>query len=564
MSSDKPAEPNAVPPSTLIQSRLASLRFKHVSVALIEGLALVLAVSVELLAMAMFLDWWLDLPWGVRLVMLLVQGGVFGFILVRQALLPWLRQPDEDELALLVEKARPEFRSRLISAVQLTRPGAIGQGASASLVDLMVEQTEAMAAPQDFRSIVPTERVKTLAVLAVTVLFLGMSGFIYGRDVCFDLLRRAFLSHIPVPRKTRVVVRDGDKVIGRGDPVRLEAFAQGIIPADGKVEVKYRNRRTQEYNLKQDQENPAHFGRTIENVQDSFTYAIYLNDGVSGTHTVQTIPRPTVSKIECQQLYPAYTGLPPIHRPLGDLTLLAGSRLQLQITATKDLERASVRRVGPDDEIPLVVNAARPRELTGQIPIPARGMNGFSIEMLDTEGMESRDSAVYRVEILPDKAPTVRITEPNRKEELVTRSGTLKIGMDISDDFAIAKVRLHYQVISTNTLPARHLELDLAGQSPKVMKNYLYYWDLNTFTPSLVEGTILEFWLEAEDNNDATGPGLGRSEHQMARVVTAEEKLADAWNRASDYLSGIEDVAQDQERANRNLGTIILEKGGPK
>jgi hypothetical protein len=74
---------------------------------------------------------------------------------------------------------------------------------------------------------------------------------------------------------------------------------------------------------------------------------------------------------------------------------------------------------------------------------------------------------------------------------------------------------------------------------------------------------MIEFWIEAEDNNDATGPGRGASEHQLARVVSRDEKLADALNRASDYLSGIEDVAEDQARANRNLGDIILEKASP-
>jgi len=90
-------------------------------------------VCLELLALAMFLDWWLELPWSVRLISLFAQAGLLIYLLVNHVAIPLLRQPDEDELALMVEKARPEFSSRLIAAVQLARPGAVPPSASISV-----------------------------------------------------------------------------------------------------------------------------------------------------------------------------------------------------------------------------------------------------------------------------------------------------------------------------------------------------------------------------------------------------------------------------------------------
>ena len=126
------------------------------------------------------------------------------------------------------------------------------------------------------------------------------------------------LSNTPVPRKTRVFVIDGDKVVGRGDNVRVEAFVQGIVPATGKLVVRNRSRREQQYTLEQDREIKEKFGRTLENVQDTFTYQIRLNDGVSPWFQVQTVPRPTVATITCEQEFPAYTNLKPLRRSLGD------------------------------------------------------------------------------------------------------------------------------------------------------------------------------------------------------------------------------------------------------
>src|SRR5712691_605373 len=105
-------------PSAYIAAKIAALRRKQVATAALTGTAMAVGVEVELLALAMFVDWWLDLPWGVRLVLLAAQFGVFICIFLRSVAHPLIHQPDEDELALMVEKARSAFRSRLIAAVQ--------------------------------------------------------------------------------------------------------------------------------------------------------------------------------------------------------------------------------------------------------------------------------------------------------------------------------------------------------------------------------------------------------------------------------------------------------------
>jgi hypothetical protein len=557
----EPLHANAPPASALLSQRLDALRRRHVQVATLTGLALAAVVSLELLALAIFLDWWLELPWGVRLVSLFAQAGLLTFLLVNHVVIPLLRQPDEDELALMVEKAKPEFRSRLIAAVQLARPGAVPSSASASLVGALVEETEALARPVDFTNIVSTERLRRFGLMAVIVPVLALAGFLAARGTCTVLLKRVFLSHEPVPRKTRIMVPEGNRIVGLGDTVRLEAFVQGIVPAQGRVELKYRSRRAQEFPLEQNRDNRGNFGRTLENVQDSFEYRFSLGDGVSDRFIITAIPRPTVLIIECEQEYPAYTGLKTAKRALGDLTLLAGTVLRLKATATKDLQTASLKLVGVEQEAALTISTNSAREFTGQFTVPAKGLTGFQIQMLDTENMESRDSATYRVDVLPDKPPTVRITYPDRKEELITRQATMLIGFEAADDFEIAKVRLKYKVSSIDDGAEKVMELDLEGQRPQRLRRR-HEWKVAETLPGVGEGSVIEYWIEAEDNNNATGPGIGSTEHQLAKVVSESEKRADLLNRAGDYLGSISDVAADQERLNKTLGATIRAKAG--
>jgi hypothetical protein len=550
--------------SQILLARLEALRRRHVSVAMLTGLATLSVVSLELLALAMFLDWWLELPWALRLISLMAQMFVAGFIGWQSVVRPLVRQPDEDELALMVEKGRPEFRTRLIAATQLSRPGALEPGVSAALVAALVMETEQLARESDFRQLVSTERLKKLAVMAVLVPVLALAGFLAGREVCVDLLRRVFLSHTPVPRKTGIVVLEGDRIVGIGDTVLLDVFVRrGVLPSNGRIELNYRSRRAQQFALEQDRDEPLHYGRILENVQDSFSYRFQLGDAVSETYQVRAVPRPTVAGIVCEQEFPAYTGLKPAGRALGDLSLLAGSTLRLRMTGTKDLQSASLKLAGNNIVLPLEKVEGTSREFAGQFQVPTKGLSGFQVQMLDTENMESRDEAIYRVDILPDKPPLVRLTYPERKEELITRIATMLLAFEASDDFRLAKVRLKYKTDALEQGAEKVIELDLgeeAGVAQRLRRRH--EWKIPETLPGIPEGSTIEYWIEVEDNNDVTGPGLSSSEHQLAKVVSDAEKRADLLNRAGDYLGSISEVAADQERLNQSLGRIIKAKAG--
>ena len=200
-----------------------------------------------------------------------------------------------------------------------------------------------------------------------------------------------------------------------------------------------------------------------------------------------------------------------------------------------------------------------PKQLAGEIVVPAQGLTGFTIHLTDTDGMEARDPAVYRIETVPDKAPSVRLTAPERKEELVTRQGVLLVGFDAVDDFKVAKARLRYRAGEAANAEVKSVELDLSGADGARWQRR-FEWKMSDAARGLPYGTRLEFWMEVEDNNDVTGPGRGTSEHQLVRIVTDDEKRADLLNRAGDFLGTIGDLASDQEKLNQSLGALIREK----
>ena len=184
----------------------------------------------------------------------------------------------------------------------------------------------------------------------------------------------------------------------------------------------------------------------------------------------------------------------------------------------------------------------------------------MTFHLVDEEGVESKGMAVYRIEIVPDQPPAVRVLWPLRREELVTAKATLLVVFEAKDDFGIASVRLHYATNWIEDAPHKTISLDLGNEEPKSLTRR-FEWKLDRLIPPLVEGDVVDYWIEARDTNNVTGPGVATiAEHYQARVVSEEQKRADLANRLNDTLQGLNDVRQGQEELARRLGDLIQEK----
>ena len=552
-----PEQRTAVPPSALLAGKLAAVRSKKVGVETGSGVAMLLGGLVLALGIGMAADWFLDLPWAVRLLLFLGYLAAAGHVIWHRILIPFLRQPDDDDIALLVERGNSPFGTRLIAALQLTRPGALQSGEAPALVRALVSETERLAEPVDFTAVICTRQLRRLVGWAVVIIGIGGVVFWKGEEVSRDLLSRAFLSReVEVPRKTRIGQTSGDLRIARGDNVNLFALAKGVVPERAKLVLKFTSGRTQEFLLDGSQTNRAHFAQAMENVQDTFDYTFHIGDGKSRSARVEAVERPGIAKLDATQIYPEYTGLGTVRRSLGDLTLLVGSKLNLTLTPTKEVAKGAVLVTSSTNAapitLPLLVNPKNAREVQVSIPITSEALTGFSIHLEDKYGFRSKDDAVYRLEVLPDRAPVVRITYPERKEDLITQRATVLIGFEAVDDFAVKQLFLRYTVDG-----GEEKGIELTLETPSRALRRRYDWKVGALNPKPPEGATLEYWIEARDNNNVTGPGIGTSEHFTAKVVSDAEKRADLLNRVGDSIGAIGEAANDQEKLNQRLGDII-------
>lgn len=542
-----------------LAARTEAVRRRHARVALATGLAIALVIVLAWLTAECFLDWLFELPWLVRAAGLLAGAGGAAWLAWRGGLRAWRQRLDDDAVALMIERALPAFRSRFIAAVQLAR----GDSGATSLVRALVAETSALSATLSFAEVVRTDRLRRWLQAAGTASVVAGGLALLGGPNTLPLLTRALLWNNPVPRKTQIET-SGDRTVAVGDDVEIRATARGLVPAGGRLLLETASGRKQEFTFDAVSGERAAFARVLRSVQESFTFRIALGDAQTLRVRVTVRPRPAVASLECTQHFPAYTGLPPRPRALGDLKILAGSRLALRAKSTRPVTAGSIRLLGDDGETPvqtapLAVDAQDPTLLRGEIAIPAKGAAGLSLQLADADGIASRGGAVHRLDIVQDQPPTVRLLLPERREELLTRDATMLIAFEAADDFGIARVRLHYAVDFVEGAPHQTIELDAGAAAPRSLARR-YDWKISRITPRPEEGQTIDYWLEVFDANDVTGPGTTALEPSQARIVSELEKRADLANRLSDTMEGLNEVKQGQEAVSRALGEIIFEK----
>jgi hypothetical protein len=429
------------------------------------------------------------------------------------------------------------------------------------MVRALLTETEAVAAPFDFSVVVTAKPLRRAVMVAALLVIIASACMARAGSDGFDLLQRAFLvPGVQVPRKTRVTVSEPKQLVARGDAVTIRARAEGVIPESGVVGIRGGSeQRTQTYQITRDAGSSNEFVLTIQNAQRPFEYTVQLNDGRSEICSVDVTERPAVSQLRCRQIYPRYTELGEVTRAPGDLSILAGSKLAIDVMANKDLDRTGnhVRLHGVEKDAPLPLDPDDSRHLGPHELQLLKGITALSVHLTDTQGIRSKDPAVYRIEIVPDQPPSLRMTSPNRREDLVTKRAQIIVAMDAADDYGLAKIAIRYKLAGASGEPKR-IELDVPSRA-KSFRGY-YPLKIDALSPLPSEGQTIEWWVEAQDANDVTGPGKTESEHFQARVVSDEEKRADLMSRLGNYLDQINEVSETQRDLSARLGQLITEK----
>ncbi len=547
----------SVPPSAIrvLRNKLARTRFSILAVELARRLTVTFSFLITLLTSLLFLDLLADLKIETRSLLL------FSIITLTAILIIWslfsliTKWKNDETLALEIERKNKDFDSRLISSIQFAkRKAKFPENAPMSMVHNMILETKDVSKKFNFLKIV-NPKALTRATLIFFVIIITSGIWVYSeKDNIPILVKRALGEQIEIPRDTTIIEEPNISKVGIGDNIQMTFRVKSKKNSELKanLNIEYNSGRNVKVSLERTEKEPDTYTGTIEDVPESFSFDAQIDDAKTETLTVTAIERPTIKNISATQVYPEFTKQSPTNHVPGDFTFFPGSEVTINIESSKELDSGNLKFLGLDNQMPLSVNEANKKEGVAKIKIPSQSLSGFSVSLTDSEEMDSKNNAIYKISLLTDLPPEIRITYPKRSEELVTRKATLLIKYEAIDRFGVNSINLKYKREENEivTIPL------MKEESSKKQISDSYEWNLGSLKTGLSEGDQIEYWLEASDQN-ISGLNISSSEKLSLKVVTPEEKRADLLGRTSDALGSVDEATNDQENLNKDLESII-------
>lgn len=523
-----------------------------------------LAFSVVLL-FAFLIDWTLHVPSGVRLVHLAMLVVLPGFILWRDLFGRLRKIPSQSGLAVLVERAYPELKQVLVSAVEL-RSGTPSPESEIDpeLVQRVIAEAESTAASLNLQLTTEPSRARTsfgLGVLAVVALLATFSlqgeaariffARIAGGGTAWPQRTHLFVE-IPLAGQIHSTRDNLELAIARGSDLPVVVRTEGDVPDE--VTIHFEGG----HEALLGSAGRGVFRTLLRSVQEDITFHITGGDDRDGTPRVEihVLQPPDVSGIAVHIVPPTYSGLPERYESDRDVRVLANSKVTV-FMLPDPADATGLARLLPRDEIhelsPMTYPSAAldPESAATEVPglgfeLVAQESLRYRFELEDSTGLSNPDPGLYGIEVQADRAPQIELLAPTRGEVESVVGGALPLKVLASDDFALSS--LSWRSVATSregalareqalvtsepvdpgSLRGRQGDRDVAFASRRIEISELFGEE----PPA--EGEVFQLDVSAADNREPSNQET-RSAPVRLRIISADEFL----RRIQDHLSRV-------------------------
>ena len=338
-----------------------------------------------------------------------------------------VRPPSLEALASRAEKAIPEFDHRLVTTLQLSRPGAQTAGMSPLLIAEVEREAADMLKSRRLGALAdPTRLFLALGSWVSALLFSGLTVALSG-DLAFVLLRRQALMDIEIPRSVQVA-NESKTLWPSGDAVELRFRVTGPVAEDatGRVFVFPKDQPREKYEARfaeRLEDGSAIFTAILPPASEPFTFKARFGDGrLREPGEVRYEPRPAVKELD------AWIRLPKYVDPEGQ-RIYEQIANQAEVVAHPDCTvRISVAATKPLKTATLVLFARDSKGIESVLSRPAMALSadrqsaeatfdltkfptGYSVELLDDNDFPNLSPPRRGITISPDRPPDVRLLD---------------------------------------------------------------------------------------------------------------------------------------------------------
>lgn len=556
-----------------VAERLSWLRTQIVIWFIVDGLGRVLLLALALAAADLLLDWMFRMDVSQRGIMLVLMIGALVGTAYWRLVRPFAHMPSDDALCLSVENRHKNLGQSLISAVQFSREGDYEtRGVSQSLVQATIESGVAAAGRVSFGAVLDGARFLWNSVLlAVSVALVAAVGVGVVVETTGPLAiwfnRNIMLGERVWPQRTYLEVQNVKN--GKIRLPRGENWTQGVFANEESQEIPEsvfvdfrpsRGRPSQK--MKKTGDNTYEI--VFNNVIEEFQFRARGGDSFTPWIKVELVEQPAVKDLTLLVTPPKYAGATQESLPTGKgpYYVLKGSSMQLTGEANKPLSVAELTIEGKQFELAIDKN-----KTTFSIDLsPEQLIAGtYVIRLTDDEGLVSKRPTSFGLRMRPDREPRVR-AKLMGISGMVVPQAMLPFNARVSDDYGAVGVKLSFQWRSeegdTEPKPGSIEFEELASKLPSLDITFNNVFDLPPH--KIPSGSSLSFRIEATDNDDVSGPNIGRSPEFLVKVVTEEQLRTDLLRREKEQRQEFERLLKSQEDLTTETRALAATVAGQK
>ncbi|MBN2011071.1 hypothetical protein JW960_17115 [candidate division KSB1 bacterium] len=541
--------------------RLQRVRNHEKMISLFAGLLRFVAWSAGILLLFLTFEWIFQFDQYSRIVIDISAVVAIMVIALYHVGLPVFRilfryyHPSLDNVAMRVGEIFPAVRDRLVNALQVYRNYSENKDHYApDLVRLALDRVHEQTKDLDFFAIVnrkPISRGALQLIGTMVIVVPLLAGFRTSYRLAVERLlhpSKEFQSELPF----KLSILPGNTQILKDENVDIKISGEGSIPSTLHLHVK--NVATGYENVVDLTNRQNKFFYTLERVKDSTQYYVTAPNFVSYTHSIKVVELPMVRHLQVRLNYPAYSRLEQqfLDDNVGDITALKGTRAYIHLEANKQIEKA---------ELIFERSAAKALDVhgtTADVRFTINNDDIYSVKLSDRNAYENQNPIAYRIQVVDDNSPLIRITEPGEDVD-ISDDMQLPIRIEAEDDFGFNDLKFYYRLLKSNftaDTTTRNFELTLENRQIEKL-THTFIWDLSDL--NLYPEDIVAYYAIIRDNDTVSGPKPARSLTYHVRFPSILEMYDEVEKEQDMTYESVEGMYEQSKELKEKLSDLVQE-----